>query len=359
MAQRFAINGKYLGQPQSGVQRVAAELTRALDGLAGQDAGAETFNFRILRPPGSRPAEVSHIPQAVVGAGSGTLWEQFSLPHHTRGDVLLNLCNMAPVTASGGVIVIHDAQAFLTPKSYSLAFRTWYRAVIPLLASRARRVVTVSNYSRDQLAAYGVAPPDKISVIYNGVDHIARIDSDTAVLDRLGLRAKTYVATLSNAQHHKNIGVLFEAFRSPDLADAPLLLIGGAQPADFERQGLSPPPNAIFTGRVSDGELKSLMEHAAVFAFPSLTEGFGLPPLEAMLLGTPVLIAPCGAMPEVCGDAALYAAPDRPDEWAATLAGLLEDAPLRRAMSRKGQLRAARYRWADSARQYLDLLKGV
>jgi glycosyltransferase involved in cell wall biosynthesis len=359
MAKRFAINGKYLGQPQSGVQRVAAELTRALDDLAGQDTDTAAISFRILRPPGSRPAEVSHIPQAVVGAGSGPLWEQFSLPRHTGGDILLNLCNMAPVTASGDVIVIHDAQAFLAPKSYSLAFRTWYRAVIPLLAARARRVVTVSNYSRDRLAEYGVAARQKIGVIHNGVDHISRIDSDAAVLDRLGLRAKAYVATLSNTQHHKNIGVLFEAFRSPELAEVPLLLIGGAQAADFERQGLSPPPNAIFTGRVSDGELKSLMEHAAVFAFPSLTEGFGLPPLEAMLLGTPALIAPCGAMPEVCGDAALYAAPDRPAEWTAALARLLADSSLRRALSQRGRLQAARYRWSDTARQYLDLLQAV
>jgi glycosyltransferase involved in cell wall biosynthesis len=358
MTQRFAINGKYLGQPQSGVQRVAAELTRALDDLAGHNPDA-AISFRILRPPGSRPAEVSHIPQAVVGAGSGSLWEQFSLPRHTRGDALLNLCNMAPIAAHGGVIVIHDAQAFLAPKSYSLAFRTWYRAVIPLLAAKAHRVVTVSNYSRDRLAEYGVAAPEKISVIYNGVDHIARIDSEAAALDRLGLRAKTYVATLSNAQHHKNIRVLFEAFRSPELAGVPLLLIGGAQAVDFERLGLSPPPNAVFSGRVSDGELKSLMEHAAVFAFPSLTEGFGLPPLEAMLLGTPALVAPCGAMPEVCGDAALYAAADQPAEWAAALARLLGDASSRQALSRKGRLQAARYRWADSARRYLELLQEV
>ncbi len=220
-------------------------------------------------------------------------------------------------------------------------------------------MVTVSNYSRDRLAEFGVAARDKISVVYNGVDHIARIDGDTSALDRLGLRARPYVATLSNTQHHKNIGILFEAFRAPELADVPLLLIGGAQAADFEGIGLSPPPNAMFTGRVSDGQLKSLMEHASVFAFPSLTEGFGLPPLEAMLLGTPTLIAPCGAMPEVCGDAALYAAPDRPDAWAGALTRLLADPSLRQSLSEKGRLQAARYRWADSARQHLDLLRDV
>jgi glycosyltransferase involved in cell wall biosynthesis len=114
-----------------------------------------------------------------------------------------------------------------------------------------------------------------------------------------------------------------------------------------------------FTVRDPAGELKSLMEHAAVFAFPSLTEGFGLPPLEAMHLGTPALIAPRGAMPEVCGDAALYAAPDRPAEWVAALARLLGDSSLRDALSQKGRLQAARYRWSDSARQYLDLMRGV
>lgn len=357
MPMRFAINGKYLGQRQSGVQRVAAELTRALDTAVA--AGADEVALRILRPPGSRAAEVSRITQEVIGRGTGTLWEQVSLPRHLHGDRLINLGNMAPLASRGGVLLIHDAQAYLTPQSYSRSFRAWYRTVMPLLAARAGRVVTVSNYSRDRLAEYGVAPAEKITVIHNGVDHIARVGEEPAAVDRLGLRGKAYVATLSNTQHHKNIAVLFEAFRSPDLAGIPLLLIGGARAADFEALGLAPPPNAVFTGHVSDGALKSLMAQAAVFAFPSLTEGFGLPPLEAMLLGTPALVAPCGAMPEVCGDAALYAAPDRPAEWAAALARLLNDAALREAQSAKGRLHAAQYVWSDAARRYLELLRSL
>jgi glycosyltransferase involved in cell wall biosynthesis len=101
------------------------------------------------------------------------------------------------------------------------------------------------------------------------------------------------------------------------------------------------------------------MEQAAVFAFPSLTEGFGLPPLEAMLLGTPALIAPCGAMPEVCGDAAVYAAPGSAADWVAALTRLLADRSVREALSDKGRVQAGRYRWADSARQYLELLQDV
>ena len=113
---------------------------------------------------------------------------------------------------------------------------------------------------------------------------------------------------ISPPQAHKNVGLLLRAFADPALRDLRLVLFGGEGRGAFEARGSAVPDNVVFAGRVSDGELRALYAHALCVAFPSTTEGFGLPPLEAMLVGCPAVVAPCGALPEVCGSAAVQAA---------------------------------------------------
>ena len=159
-------------------------------------------------------------------------------------------------------------------------------------------ILTVSDYSRRQLADFGVAPLSKIAVVHNGVDHLTSIAPDDSIIAKLGLQPGRFVTALANTQKHKNIRVLMEAFARPALRDTPLVLIGKSGAADFVAAGSPPPPNAVFAGPVSDAEMRALFAHAGCLAFPSTTEGFGLPPLEAMSLGCPVVAAPCGALPK-------------------------------------------------------------
>jgi glycosyltransferase involved in cell wall biosynthesis len=253
--------------------------------------------------------------------------------------------------------MIHDAQVFLTPQSYSPAFRAFYRFALPRIGASAVKILTVSDYSRNELARFGVAPHSKIEVVHNGADHILSCQADPSIVARLGLEPYRYVVGLANTQVHKNISVLLKALALPAMKSARLVLVGNANKDDFEKLGHHVPANVLFAGPVSDEQLRALMEGAAALAFPSTTEGFGLPPAEAMHLGCPVVAAPLGALPEICGDAAVYAEPHDVSAWSDAILGLIESHELRRKTSQSGYIQARKFTWAASARKLLNIVQ--
>lgn len=341
------LNGRFLTAKPTGVQRVAASLIGGLDQLGT----APTAGWGLLRPRGSRAPKLQHIRDYVLGRGRGQAWEQIQLARKVRGSVLVSLCNTAPLLHDKNVVMIHDAQVYISPTSYSAAFRAWYRILLPTLGRRALKVLTVSEYSSRQLVHFGISTPEKIIVVPNGSDHLAHIPPDYSVEERFGLGARPYVLALSSLQSHKNIKVLFEAFRRPELAGVHLVLAGRAEGADFLSAGLEPPSSITFTGAIDDAGLSALMRRAAATAVPSLTEGFGLVPLEAMSVGCPAVVSPCGALPEACGDAATYAGPDSPEQWADALAELAGSEQLRAAWRAAGSARSALFTWSKSAQR--------
>ena len=358
----FQLNGKFLAAAPTGVHRVARELANALaDLIAAGDPAARGLSLEALVPATALPAAAAlRLPARALAPFGHIAWEQLTLPlrHAGRarvrggaqaGGTLLNLCNIGPVLARDAVTMIHDVQVLLSPQSYRPAFRAWYRAIQPVLARRHRLLLTVSGYSRARIVEAGLASTDRIAVVPNGVDHVLATPANRRVVDRLGLASGGYVLALANTQAHKNIAVLLRAFARAELARMPLVLFGGADRAAFVRAGHAVPANVVFAGRVDDGELRALMEQALCLAFPSTTEGFGLPPLEAMLLGCPAVVAPCGALPEVCGPAALAVAPDDAAAWAATLVALVTDGGQRAALAQRGRAHAARYTWRKAA----------
>ena len=368
----LVINGKFLQRStsRSGVYRVARELLVALDKVfAKNPALANAMACRVIVPGGQgTDLQLARI-EVEVDRGSsemrplmrrlyGALWEQLVLPRRAKANVLINLCNMGPVLHRDAFTMVHDAQVYTSPASYSRAFRTWYRLMLPWLGKRNRALLTVSEFSRKQLDAYGVADAARIEVIYNGCDHVLRLVPDLAKADAAGLAGKRYVVALANIQLHKNIGVLLKAFQQSELRDMTLVLFGPAQREDFESRGHAVPPNVKFLGFVSDEELAGLLQRAAALAFPSTTEGFGLPPLEAMALGCPTVVAPCGALPEVCGDASLWADADDVDRWVAQIVRLRDDDVLRADMKRRGRSQAAKFTWDKAARRLLEVVLG-
>jgi glycosyltransferase involved in cell wall biosynthesis len=356
MSRALVLNGKYLSAAPTGVHRVANEFARALAELAAEDHAAVRGLDIIAWVPRNatdRACEIGLATRVVQGL-TGIAWEQLTLPAQKEDQLLLNLCNIGPIFCSNAVTMIHDAQVYLTPESYSRPFRLWYRFIQPQLASRHRRILTVSEYSRRELVRFGLGSPERIGVIHNGVDHIARVTPDPKVLRRLGLGERGFALGFSTLQAHKNVRLLLRAFASHELAGLPLVLVGGDGTKAFARAGLPVPRDIRFAGRVGDGELRALMEAALCLVFPSTTEGFGLPPLEAMALGTPSIVAPCGALPEVCGDAVLYAPPHSAAAWVKAILSIAESPEKHAAIAQLGQSRARRFTWRSAALRLLD-----
>lgn len=355
---RFVVNGRFLLTQPVGVHRVATELLRhAQARIAADPHLAERIALELWVPEGAqRRARALGMPVRVVGPLSGNAWEQITLPWHARGHTVVSLCNVGPVAMRDAVTMLHDVQVLLSPQSYSRAFRSWYRVQQPLTGRRHRKILTVSQFSKDQIARTGVAPAGRVEVIHNGCDHVLADAADPAIVERLGLARGEYVLALSSAQAHKNIAVLLRAYARPLMRGQKLVLFGSTKRETFVQAGMPVGPNVIFAGRVSDGELRALYENALCFAFPSKTEGFGLPPLEAMRLGTPAIVAPCGALPEACGDAAIYVEPNDSLGWAKAILALGKDKTRRKALAKASVEHATRFGWNGAARAFLETL---
>jgi glycosyltransferase involved in cell wall biosynthesis len=358
---RVLIHGRVLTQRVTGVQRYARELVRALDALLDSGAaGVDRWSFSLLVPSSVRNGpDLKRIALARVGRLGGHAWEQLELPGHVRGGLLVSLANASPLAVGRQVVTIHDASVFARPETYSPPFRTWYRAMLRALGRRARLVVTDSQFSRSELDRFGAVPAAKTRVNYPGAEHVAAIDPDEGVLARHGLAGRRYVLAVGSLSAHKNLAGVVRAAALLAPRDFDVVVVGGADDRVFNRTGAAVPDAVRHLGYVSDAELRALYEHASCFLYPSFYEGFGLPPLEAMTLGCPVVASRAAALVEVCGGAALYCDPDDPRDIASGVSRVMGDDALAADLRDRGRARARSFTWAACARRTLDLLDEV
>jgi glycosyltransferase involved in cell wall biosynthesis len=343
------INGKFTAQRLTGVQRYAGELVRALD--LAVEAGER---WVLLVPPQGTPPALRHIEVKVVAAVGPSLhlWEQLALPLAARSGLLLNLAGSAPLLARRQWCTFHDAAVFDHPDVFTPAFRRWYRFHFRWLARHAERLLTVSAHSRRRLALHLGLPEAAIGIVPNGGDHLIGIAEDPAVLQRLGLQGCRWFVAVGSESRLKNWPVLLRAWSllapPPDLR---LVLVGGRNAAVFAGQQpvATGARQMVHAGAATDGELKALLQGAVALVMPSLDEGFGLPPLEAMALGCAAVVADAGALPEVCGDAALYVDPRDPAHIAVALQRCLAEPALREGLAAAGPAHAAALTWRQSA----------
>lgn len=352
---RIVINGKFLGSALNGVHRTAAEYAFELIRRMGQDHEIRLVAPRETEPHPDFPQLRPEVHPGRFGSGQG--WEMLTLPGLARNALLVNFCNLGPLLHSNSLVMIHDAQTFLYPADYSGRQATAYRALLPWIARRSRRVLTVSDFSRHSLAGHGVGHAGKIDVVHNGTDHILRTPAEPGILNRHGVAPKSYVMVVGSAKGYKNIRRVFEAMSPQPPGGLRLVVAGGPGPERYLKAGWQPPHGTVFTGFVTDGELRALYENACLFAFPSQTEGFGLPPVEAMHCGTPVIAASSGAMPEVCDDGALLIDPEDTEAWRAAITHLAQDGQAARDLASRGSARAAKLTWNIAGQRLCDVLR--
>jgi glycosyltransferase involved in cell wall biosynthesis len=357
MSRHWSINGRFLTQPVTGVQRYGREILRALDGLvASGHPLARDLKLELLVPPSVKPLpSLAAIRRRRVGRVEGHAWEQGVLPFAIRGG-LISLCNTGPLCVSKHIVCIHDLNTRLVPDSYSLRFRALYRLLLPALGRTAEHVTTVSRFSRTQLQRHRVAAPGKIHVIGNGSDHVQDWQPRHSPKTRAVAGPDTIVV-FGSGSPNKNVGLLVGM--AGELARANLrLAIAGATDMRVFASGVSLEScdNVVSLGRLTDSEIAALLVDSLCLAFPSFSEGFGLPPLEAMSLGCPVVVSDRSCLPEICGDAALYASPTDPTAWLDKFRRLRCDPALRAALVERGRHRAALYSWRAAADSYLQLM---
>jgi glycosyltransferase involved in cell wall biosynthesis len=355
MVRSWSINGRFLSQNTTGVQRYAHEVLRALDQhLAEGHPLTLGLDLELLVPergPGPPPLQAIRI-RIVDGALSGHAWEQIVLPAQARHG-LLSLCNTGPVLARKHIVCIHDVNTRVCPSSYTLPFRALYRGMLPVLGQGAAAVATVSRYSADQLVRFGIAKGTKIFVAPNGHEHVLRWEPRHSPTTR-EYAGRDTVLVLGSPARHKNVGLVFGLASELAAAGLRIAVVGSRDGFVFSTNQVGPADNVNWLGRLSDAQLAALLQDCLCLAFPSLSEGFGLPVLEAMALGCPVVASDQTSLPEVCGDAALLASAHDRLAWLASLLRLQHDQGLRQDLVRRGRLRAAAYSWSDTAQLYLQ-----
>ena len=352
---KIFVNARFLTQNLTGVQRYAIELCRQLKKLYGNKiifvCPRNVINHEVFDEFGA----------SVIGQHTGHLWEQWDLPRYLKkqgSPLLVNLSNTAPLLYKNKVTTIHDITFVRYPETFSKSFVALYRSVIPLVIKTSRHIFTVSEFSKKEISGFYHCKPTKISVVYNAVsgDFHRVIDEE--------LSKKRYFMAVSSVKANKNFIYILDAFQkfSDGNKDIELFIIGDLKSNSFQTLNIDKylkNPQIKAMGRVSDEELIKFYSNALAFLFPSLYEGFGIPPLEAQACGCPAICAEASCLPEVFGNSVLYCNPHVVDSLVNAMNRIAYNKDLRSKMINDGINNVKRYSWQDSALNFADKVNTI
>ena len=344
------VNARFLCEPVTGIQRWARETLAALDQLIEEGViDGEQYKFILLSPtlPSDMPS-YRHLNLKVKGLLRSHFWEQLELPFIAKG-FLVNLKNTAPMFKKNMSMQIMDLQPFARPDTHSSVFNTLYKTIIPRAARSAKVITCLSESTVSEVQKYLGVARDKCVITESGHEHVLRFSRDDSILVKHRLDKSKYLLAVSSLNPNKNFAAILRAITLAGVENK-LVIAGATNSKVFRDQGIDTlPDNAVYLGRVSDEQLRSLYENALGFVFPSFSEGWGLPPGEAMLLGCPVISSDTSSLPEVCGDAVLYCDPADDNSIAEQITKLCNDAVLRDKLIADGITQSQKFTWRQVA----------
>lgn len=363
---RIGIDARLADYTRGGIARYTTQLVHALRALDGEH---ELIGIRARRPQVEPPGLPTHQTRSV-----------YTPPHHRlethllswelrrAGLDLLHSPDVVPPRPGSwrSVITVHDLAFLRFPGLLTTQSRRYYGS-IQRAVQQADAIIAVSEATAYDLVELADAPPDRIRVVYEAADPtLGPMDPELAarlVRERFGLE-QPYILFVGTLEPRKNLPLLLQAYSMIRKEfPARLVLAGGrgwlSQEVFDTVQRLALSDGVTFLGEVSPSDLQPLYCAADALTLPSLYEGFGLPPLEAMACGTPVVVSNGGALPEIVGDAGLVVRPDDPEDLAHGLGWVLGNTAFREALIRRGHTRAAAFSWHKAAQETLAVYESV
>lgn len=358
MKKKIYINGRFLTQSVTGVQRYAVEIVKTIDRLlsTGQ-IDKERYQFVLLTPKKVNFSLcLDNITVRNVGRLKGHAWEQIELPFFSYGSLLINLCNTASIIKSKQILTIHDASIEANKNNYSIVFRIWYKLLYRKLPFKTKKIITSSKFSKQELIKYFPIEKSQVRVIYLGIDHILRLKSRKTILEELDLINKKFILAVSSINPNKNFIGIVDSLDFLDREDVEVVIVGSKDNIIYKSTKLFTSEQIKLVGYIEDEGLKTLYEHAECFVYPSYYEGFGLPPLEAMSCGCPVIVSNRASLPEVLGASALYCNPESAIDIASRINEILNDRNLKQSLTKKGLEHSKQFTWEKCT---LELFKEI
>lgn len=299
---KVIVNGRFLLHHVTGVERYARLILLELDRIIYPG------EIELAVPPEARDIPVyKNITITRVGKLKNRMWEHISFPAYVRRcrGISLNLCNVAPLS-NPGIVCIHDVKIKAHPEYFRKRFLLWYNILFLNETKRAKKIITVSEYSKNEIIKYYGVNKDKIVVIPNAWQHYEHIGYDDNILKKYRLVKDEYFFAMGSMEPNKNFKWIAETAKK--MPEQKFVIAGSINEQVFAGGlGIEIPKNMELLGYVSDEEAKTLMRDCKAFLFPSIYEGFGIPPLEAMSAGCKkIVVSDTDVMHEIFGDSVAY-----------------------------------------------------
>jgi glycosyltransferase involved in cell wall biosynthesis len=342
------INGRFLSHPMTGIPRFSYEMCLALHNLG--------LPFTVIAPPAILPEYAIPFKLIQYGKRKSHAWEQIDLFRFVKSHqkpLLISFSGLGPVYYKNHIATIHDVAFMRHPEWFSRGYNLVYKTMTPILAKNAKKILTVSRFSKDEIVECLKVDPQKIEVVYNALSTSVckPVDNEQAPEER-------YILAVSSHDPRKNFVRIIRAFRELDIPGLKLYIVGNVSNV-FSHENLNDylNENIRILGHVSDDLLSYYYRYASLFVYPSLYEGFGIPPLEAMSHGCPALVSDIPPLKEIYGDSAFYCSPEDVDSIAQGIRTVLADNALRDSLITKGLTKAHQYSWSQSAERVLEIIK--